>query len=150
MVTTHRHRDHWQALAEVVEATGARVAGARRRRRRDPGGHRARCATATRSPVGDCALEVIHIVGPHAGLDRAAVPGPGRDRAPVHRRLACSRAAWATRAATRQNFTSLINDVEHKMFGRLPDDTWFYPGHGKDCTLGAERPALPEWRARGW
>jgi hypothetical protein len=27
---------------------------------------------------------------------------------------------------------------------------WFYPGHGKDSTLGTERPSLPEWRARGW
>jgi hypothetical protein len=25
-----------------------------------------------------------------------------------------------------------------------------YPGHGADTTLGAERPAVPEWRARGW
>jgi glyoxylase-like metal-dependent hydrolase (beta-lactamase superfamily II) len=48
------------------------------------------------------------------------------------------------------HFTSLINDVEHKLFDRLPDDTWFYPGHGKDSTLGAERPHLAEWRARGW
>ena len=30
-----------------------------------------------------------------------------------------------------------------------PDETWFYPGHGKDSTLGAERTALPERRARG-
>jgi len=47
-------------------------------------------------------------------------------------------------------FASLIDDVEHKLFDKLPDDTWFYPGHGKDGTLGAERPAIPEWRARGW
>jgi hypothetical protein len=32
----------------------------------------------------------------------------------------------------------------------LPDDTWFYPGHGGDSTLGAERPHLAEWRERGW
>jgi len=33
---------------------------------------------------------------------------------------------------------------------RLPDETWVYPGHGGDTTLGAERPHLAEWRARGW
>src|SRR5262245_3651204 len=43
-------------------------------------------------------------------------------------------------------FTSLINDVSAKLFDRLPDSVWFYPGHGKDSTLGAERPSLPEWR----
>ena len=50
----------------------------------------------------------------------------------------------------RRNFESLIGDVEKKLFGRFDDATWFYPGHGKDSTLGAERPSLPEWRARGW
>ena len=47
-------------------------------------------------------------------------------------------------------FDQLIDEVEHKIFGTLPDDTWFYPGHGNDSTLGAERPALPAWRERGW
>jgi len=46
-------------------------------------------------------------------------------------------------------FTSLINDVESKVFGTLPDETWFYPGHGNDSTLGVERPHLAEWRERG-
>ncbi len=48
------------------------------------------------------------------------------------------------------NFRSLLHDVETKLFDRLPDETWFYPGHGKDSTLGKERPHLGEWRARGW
>jgi len=25
-----------------------------------------------------------------------------------------------------------------------------HPGHGQPTTLGAERPHLDEWRARGW
>jgi len=49
-----------------------------------------------------------------------------------------------------QRFTSLINDLEAKVFGSLPDYTWVYPGHGADTTLGTERPGLPEWRVRGW
>jgi glyoxylase-like metal-dependent hydrolase (beta-lactamase superfamily II) len=48
------------------------------------------------------------------------------------------------------NFRSLIDDVEERLFAPLPDGTWVYPGHGKDTTLGAERPHLTEWRARGW
>ncbi len=47
-------------------------------------------------------------------------------------------------------FTSLMDDLEERIFGALPDETWVYPGHGKDTTLGAERPHLAEWRARGW
>ena len=47
-------------------------------------------------------------------------------------------------------FRQLIGDVETKIFDRLPDETWIYPGHGNDTTLGVERPSLPEWHARGW
>ncbi|MBM9622224.1 hypothetical protein JE024_26500 [Streptomyces zhihengii] len=47
-------------------------------------------------------------------------------------------------------FASLLDGVEEKLFGALPDETWVYPGHGRDTTLGAERPQLPEWRSRGW
>ncbi|HEX4255046.1 MAG TPA: MBL fold metallo-hydrolase, partial [Streptosporangiaceae bacterium] len=49
-----------------------------------------------------------------------------------------------------EDFTSLMNDLEQRVFGRLPDATWVYPGHGADTTLGVERPHLGEWRARGW
>ncbi len=49
-----------------------------------------------------------------------------------------------------ERFGRLMDDLERKVFGPLPDDTWVYPGHGKDTTLGAERPHLGEWRARGW
>ena len=37
-----------------------------------------------------------------------------------------------------------------KIFDVYGDDVWFYPGHGGDSTLGAERPHLAEWRERGW
>jgi glyoxylase-like metal-dependent hydrolase (beta-lactamase superfamily II) len=40
--------------------------------------------------------------------------------------------------------------VVAKIFDRLPDATWVYPGHGADTTLGAGRPRLEEWRERGW
>jgi glyoxylase-like metal-dependent hydrolase (beta-lactamase superfamily II) len=49
-----------------------------------------------------------------------------------------------------ETFNSLMNGLEERAFGRLPDETWIYPGHGNDSTLGAERPHLAEWRARGW
>ncbi len=43
-----------------------------------------------------------------------------------------------------------MDDLEAKVFGRLPDETWFYPGHGKDSTLAPSGRPSPEWRARGW
>lgn len=47
-------------------------------------------------------------------------------------------------------FDSLIGGLDERVFGRLPDETWIYPGHGNDTTLGAERLHLEEWRERGW
>lgn len=47
-------------------------------------------------------------------------------------------------------FARLLGDVTAKLFDPLPDSTWVYPGHGADTTLGAERPHLDDWRARGW
>ncbi|MEV7229211.1 MULTISPECIES: MBL fold metallo-hydrolase [Polymorphospora] len=148
VVTTHQHMDHWVALEEVVATTGARslVHALDAEGLPIPSEPLAEGDTVR---VGDCALEVIHIVGHTPGSiallyrDPAGVPhlftgdslfpgGVGNtDKDP-------------------QRFASLIDDVEHKLFDRLPDETWFYPGHGKDSTLGAERPGVPEWRARGW
>lgn len=48
------------------------------------------------------------------------------------------------------DFEILLDAVTDKVFGRFGDDTVVYPGHGKDTSLGAERPHLGEWRARGW
>jgi len=47
-----------------------------------------------------------------------------------------------------EDFASLISAVSTRVFDELPDDTWVYPGHGDDTTLGRERPHLDEWRSR--
>jgi glyoxylase-like metal-dependent hydrolase (beta-lactamase superfamily II) len=43
-----------------------------------------------------------------------------------------------------------MDDLEQRVFGALPDEVVVHPGHGEPTTLGAERPSLPAWRARGW
>ncbi len=149
VVTTHRHHDHWGALAEVVAATGARTAAGRID------------AEALDVPtdlllddgdvlrVGQVELTVRHLVGhtpgaivlvyddpqghPHVFTGDCLFPGGVGN-------------TWGDSAA----FDSLFRDVNEKLFDVLPDEAWVYPGHGGDTTLGAERPALPEWRERGW
>lgn len=147
VVTTHRHHDHWQALGAIAGMFQTRQI--------------AHPIDAPELPVptdelvshgdtvrfGDIALEVIHLrghtpgsvalvyrdaAGPHLFTGDSLFPGgPGRTTSPA-------------------DFTSLITDLEERVFGTLTDDTWVYPGHGDDTTLSKERPALPEWRARGW
>jgi glyoxylase-like metal-dependent hydrolase (beta-lactamase superfamily II) len=47
------------------------------------------------------------------------------------------------------SFPEVLDLVEERVFS-LPDETWVYPGHGDDTTIGRERPHLAEWRTRGW
>ncbi|MCU4296057.1 MBL fold metallo-hydrolase [Brevibacterium permense] len=49
-----------------------------------------------------------------------------------------------------EDFTCLMDDLEERVFGELPDETLVLPGHGDSTTLGEERPKLGEWRERGW
>lgn len=46
------------------------------------------------------------------------------------------------------SFDDIIASIRDKLFV-LPDDTPVYPGHGAPTTIGAEKPSLPEWIARG-
>ena len=148
VVTTHRHGDHWQGLAEVVKATGAASL--------------AHADDAAEIPVvtamlhegdtvavGDCSLEVIHIVGHTPGSIVLLYQDP-TGTAHLWTGDSLFPGGVGNTRGNKKNFATLIDDVEHRLFDRFPDDTWFYPGHGKDSTLGAQRPALPEWRARGW
>jgi glyoxylase-like metal-dependent hydrolase (beta-lactamase superfamily II) len=149
VVTTHRHRDHWQALADVVERTGAATVA-------HPDDAPAIGVTTTepvvdgdRVGVGSVVLEVVHLVGhtpggiallyddptgsPHLWTGDSLFPG-----------------GVGNTHGSAEAFERLMGDVTTKLFDRLPDETWVYPGHGNDTTLGAERPHLAEWRARGW
>src|SRR5690606_31617385 len=49
-----------------------------------------------------------------------------------------------------EDFSSLMADLETKIFDRYADDVAIHPGHGDSTTLGTERPHLTEWRQRGW
>jgi len=46
-------------------------------------------------------------------------------------------------------FERIISSIRERLF-TLPDATKVYPGHGRDTTIGTERPHLEEWIARGW
>jgi glyoxylase-like metal-dependent hydrolase (beta-lactamase superfamily II) len=148
VVTTHRHRDHWQALAAVVAATGARTAAGREDAPAIPVPTDEALADGDRVAVGDLRLEVIHLVGHTPGSVALLYEDPAG-----HPHLFTGDSLFpggVGKTSGPDTFGTLIEDVSRKIFDRLPDDTWFYPGHGNDSTLGAERSALPEWRARGW
>jgi glyoxylase-like metal-dependent hydrolase (beta-lactamase superfamily II) len=148
IVTTHRHGDHWQALPELVAATGAAVAC-----HPDDAGELPVDVTepvrdGDQVSIGDCRLHAIHLVGHTPGS--IALRYDGVDRPHLFTGDSLFPGGPGNTFGDTANFTSLMDDLEAKVFGTLPDDTWVYPGHGHDTTLGAERPHLAEWRARGW
>jgi glyoxylase-like metal-dependent hydrolase (beta-lactamase superfamily II) len=148
ILTTHKHADHWQALAETVDFAGAAVYAG------DPDADELPVAVDERLndgdeiTVGDLSLSIIALRGhtpgsiavlyrdpqgvPHLFTGDSLFPGGvGKTTSPA-------------------DFTSLVDDVENRVFAKLPDETWFYPGHGNDSTLGEQRPHVAEWRERGW
>jgi glyoxylase-like metal-dependent hydrolase (beta-lactamase superfamily II) len=151
IVTTHRHADHWQALPEVQKHTGAEVV--------------AHSADADYLPVlvthraehgevltfGDCAVSLIHLRGHTPGSIAVLYDAGGRLASDPHVFTGDSLFPGGVgKTNSPEDFTSLLTDVTDRLFTPLPDATWVYPGHGKDTTLGVERPHLEEWRARGW
>ena len=147
IVTTHRHADHWQALWEVQEHTGAEVVA-------HPADADELPVTVTRRVehgdvlrFGDCEVSVIHLRGHTPGSIAILYDADGEPHVFTGDSLF---PGGVGKTVTPETFTSLLNDVTERLFDRLPDVTWVYPGHGKDTTLGAERPHLGEWRERGW
>ncbi|KAA5825867.1 MBL fold metallo-hydrolase [Saccharopolyspora hirsuta] len=148
IVTTHQHADHWQALGPVAGQTGCFTLA-----------HPADAEALPVPPdrlvehgdtiaVGDSELSVIHLRGHTPGSIALLYRDPAG-----HPHLFTGDSLFpggVGKTTSPENFRSLIDDVENRIFAELPDDTWFYPGHGDDSTLGEQRPHLAEWRERGW
>ncbi len=153
VITTHQHWDHHRALADVVAATGAEVvAGAPDAAAITEQTGVPVTRTVTQGDtvgVGDCTLEVIAIAGHTPGSIALLYDDPDG-----HPHLFTGDSLFpggvGNTFGDEAAFAQLIDEVETKIMQRLPDGTWFYPGHGDDSTIGAERPHLDEWRDRGW
>lgn len=149
VVTTHQHGDHWQALGEVVAATGARTYAGRYDAEGIPVPTDVLVEDNDTIRVGRVSLTARHLTGHTPGSIALVYDDP--HGAPHLFTGDCLFPGGV--GNTRKDpeaFASLLHDVETKLFDRLPDETWVYPGHGHDTTLGDERPQLPGWRARGW
>jgi glyoxylase-like metal-dependent hydrolase (beta-lactamase superfamily II) len=149
VVTTHRHGDHWQALAPVVEATGARTYAGRHDAEGIPVATDVEVEDGDTVRVGEIELTARHLVGHTPGSIALVYDDPQG-----HPHLFTGDCLFPGGVGNTHDdpeaFASLLHDVETKLFAQLPDETWVYPGHGGDTTLGAERPHLEEWRERGW
>ncbi len=48
------------------------------------------------------------------------------------------------------DFSTIIESIEERFYRVFDDDTIFWPGHGRESTIGIERSQLDEWIERGW
>lgn len=152
IVTTHRHPDHWQALADLAEHTGAElIAGTPDADAIAEGAGVTIDSTVwdgDHVTLGSRELEVLGLVG-HTPGGIALVLETGQD--PVHVFTGdCLFPGGVGKTHDSADFTSLLDGVEQKIFARFDDETVIHPGHGQPTTLGAERGSLAEWRERGW
>nr|WP_221473626.1 MBL fold metallo-hydrolase [Planomonospora venezuelensis] len=144
IVTTHRHGDHWQALEEVARATGALVIAHPLDAPELPVPVDLTVEHGDRVTVGVVSMDVVHLRGHTPGSIALHYNGhlfTGDSLFP---------GGVGNTEKDPERFAQLFADVSERLFDRFPDETWVYPGHGKDTTLGAERPSLPAWRERGW
>lgn len=149
LVTTHRHWDHVRALAAVVEETGARTYAGEDDADALPLAPDVRLGHGDRVSVGDVVLDVIHLRGHTPGSVALAYEDP-HGHAHIFTGDSLFPGGVGNTKNEGQSFASLYADVTSRVFDRYDDETWVYPGHGGDTTLGAERPHLDEWRERGW
>ncbi|MCW2634514.1 MAG: Zn-dependent hydrolase, glyoxylase [Blastococcus sp.] len=150
VVTTHGHWDHHRALTDVVTATGAAAVAHPADAGDLPVSLTRRVEHGDTVAVGEQTLEVVHLRGHTPGSIALVWRGPAGAGTHVFTGDSLFPGGVGNTQGDADRFASLIDDVEERLFGTLPDDAWVYPGHGKDTTIGTERPHLAEWRARGW
>lgn len=152
ILTTHRHWDHVRALGELAGSTSAELAA---------GAEDAPAIAADTSLSIDrllnhgetvvydgISLDVIHLRGHTPGS--VAFVYPVED-GPAHIFTGDSLFPGGVgKTWSSEDFSSLIDDVEARLFDVFDDDTIIHPGHGAPTTLGEERPKLGQWRERGW
>lgn len=138
IVTTHGHAAHTRALAELAETTHAVTVA-----------HAAEADALPVPPtrvvgdgevvhVGEVPLTVVHLPG-HSPGSIGLLYSPSDGSAPhLFSGDALPREGEGSSCAP-QDASRLRDALQGRVFDALPDETWIYPGHGPDTTVGAER-----------
>ena len=149
VITTHQHQDHWGSLADVVRATGATTMAHPIDAPGIPVPTDVYLEEGSHLQVGKVRLRVIHLIG-HTDGSIAFVYNDPEGTAHCWTGDCLFPGGIGNTWGDTTRFQTLLDGVEEKIFNALPDETWIYPGHGGDTTLGEQRPHLQEWRERQW
>src|ERR687897_286089 len=135
VVTTHGHWDHHRALPEVVEATGAVTVAGTADAADLPVPVQRTVEQGDTVTVGEQTLEVVHLRGHTPGSIALIWRGPDAAGTHVFTGDSLFPGGVGNTQQDPERFASLIDDVEQRLFGTLPDEAWVYPGHGRDTTI---------------
>lgn len=152
ILTTHHHQDHWQALAAVARATDARVLLHREEHSHVPVPADGAVADGDRISLGAACIEILHTPGHTDGSVCAVLAGTAEDRRDITTHVFTGDTLFPGgpgKTSGQATFEQIMSSLRTQLF-TFDDDTWIYPGHGDDTTIGAERDQLDEWQARGW
>ncbi|MDT0194464.1 MBL fold metallo-hydrolase [Arthrobacter sp. AB6] len=149
VATTHQHWDHVRALKELVAATGASTVAGTDDADALPVPVDRRLGQGDTVAVDGISLTAVHLRGHTPGSIAFVYEDP---EGPTHIFSGDSLFPGGVGNTQKdpERFSLLLSDVTERLFGIYPDTAVVHPGHGKPTTLGAERPHLEEWRARGW
>jgi glyoxylase-like metal-dependent hydrolase (beta-lactamase superfamily II) len=145
VLETHGHWDHIQAVPAMREAGYEVAVTAADAPRLKDVGYDVFIDDAEVIEVGDLRLSAIHNPGHTEGSisfhvvdtpllftgDTLFPGGPGNTQ------------------LEGGDFATIITSIDNRLFS-FPAETIVLPGHGLDTTIGAERPQLASWVARGW
>lgn len=148
VVQTHGHWDHvgaWEALRDDPGLPIWGHAGDDELFPQTPDRH---LVDGDAIEIGDVSVEVVHVPGHTEGSLLYLVNGD--TRAHLFSGDTLFPGGPGNTFGDPAAHTRIMDGLERSVFDRLSDTTMVYPGHGDDTTLGAERPHLAEWRARGW
>lgn len=149
IATTHQHWDHVRALPGLVESTGAKTAAGAEDAPELPVPVDVLLGHGSVLNVDGFDVTAVHLRGHTPGSVALVYQDPA---GPAHIFSGDSLFPGGVGNTQKdpERFAQLITDVTSRLFDVYPDDTVVHPGHGRPTTLGAERPHLQEWRARGW
>ena len=149
IATTHQHWDHVRALKELVAATGAPTAAGTDDADALPIAVDRRLEHGHTVAVDGFELTAVHLRG-HTPGSIAFVYEDPEGSTHIFSGDSLFPGGVGNTQKDPERFARLHTDVSERLFGTYPDSAVVHPGHGKPTTLGAERPHLEEWRARGW
>lgn len=148
LLCTHGHNDHVNASDAVKEATGGQTW-------LHPADREVWDLSQTSSPdneladgqtftVGDVTLQVLHTPGHAPGAVCVRVPELGV----VFSGDTLFNGGPGATGRSFSDFPTIIDSIKASLLS-LPDDTIVLTGHGDATSIGAEKPHLDEWIARG-